>query len=176
MLGALRQWAGPWGDLASVTGLLLALAGFIITIVVVYRSKSAAQRAREAADETKAILLRANAIADFSAALTIMDEIRRLQRAAAWAVLPDRYSSLREKLMTILASHPLMSEAQRLSVTEALEGIRRLEHRVEGSLAAATPPPNPAKLNQVIGSHLDTLRGVLTTLRGEIRGKSNARK
>ena len=176
MLDDLRQWAGPWGNLASVTGLLLALVGFVITIAGVYRSKSAAQHAREAADETKAILVRANAIADFSAALTIMDEIRRLQRAGAWAVLPDRYSSLREKLMAILASHPVISEAQRMSVGAALEGIRRLEHRVEESLATGSAPPNSAKLNQVLGSHLDILRGVLTGIRVEIKGESDARK
>ena len=51
MLDDLRQWAGPWGDLASVTGLFLAFVGFFITIAGVYRSKSAAQRARAAADE-----------------------------------------------------------------------------------------------------------------------------
>jgi hypothetical protein len=174
MTDNLREWAASWGDLASIAGLLVALIGFAATIVGVWRSKTAAQRAKDAADATKALLLRANAIADFSAALSIMEEIRRLQRASAWAVLPDRYSTLREKLLAILESHPLIEENDRVSIGAALRSLKQHENRIEQSLAAGANPPNVPRLNQVIGSHLDTLRGVLTRIQIQIKGERDA--
>src|SRR5260370_1855362 len=151
MLENLRAWAVPWGDLASVAGFLTAVVGFIVTIIGVYRSKSAAQRAREAADATRALLVQSNVIADFAAALTIMAEIRRLQLAGAWAILPDRYSSLREKLKAIEATRPGLTDPEKLSMGEALTGMQRLQYRVELSHANNGAPPNTAKLNQIIG-------------------------
>ena len=176
MLSALRQWAACWGDVINLAGLLLAVIGFGVTIYGVYRSKNAAQKAREAADDTKDMLVRTNTIVDFSAALTIMDEIMRLHRSGAnWLILPDRYSSLRDKLTGIVASHPSMSEAQRLSVGKALSGIRSIESTVEKSLAeGGSSPPNVVKLNQIMRTHLDALRAVLAALRVEVRGEPNA--
>lgn len=52
-LEQIMQFAGQWGDLSSVVGLLLAIIGFGFTLWGVWRSKSAAEAARDAAQKAK---------------------------------------------------------------------------------------------------------------------------
>jgi len=148
----------------------VTVLGFGFTLVAVYRSKTAAQSARDAALEAKALLLRSDAIADFATAVSIMDEIRRLHRVGAWAILPDRYSILRAKLISIRTSNSNMSEDHRVALSRAIEEFKAIEARVERSIASGTAPPNPAKLNEIVGTHLDALGEALTTLKQGIEG------
>jgi len=73
----LRHWATQWGDIASIAGVLLSIAGFIVVIIGIWRSKSAADQARQAAEDTRDSVARYDAITDLAAAMTIMEEIRR---------------------------------------------------------------------------------------------------
>src|SRR5881396_3452756 len=128
-MNALREWAAPWGDLASIAGCLLAIVGFCWTIRIAMRSRTAAQEARKASQETRAHLLRASSIGDFSAALSIMEEIRRLHRLpAVWITLLDRYASLNEKLNRFVAATPTLKNADRLGIGIAIKGMRSIEH------------------------------------------------
>jgi hypothetical protein len=74
-----------WGDFASMFGVLLTVAGFGVTILGVWRSKSAAVQAKNAAEDTRDSIARYDAIADLSAAMAVMEEIKRLQRNEVWA-------------------------------------------------------------------------------------------
>jgi hypothetical protein len=63
-----------------------------------WRSKKAAEMAQEEVRSVKQAIARSSTIADFSAAITSMNEIKRLHRLDAWIVLPDRYAALRSIL------------------------------------------------------------------------------
>lgn len=88
-----------WGNLVTVLG-------FIVTILTILRAKTAAVSARQAAEATKAQLSRVNTLDEFSSAIAIMDEIKRLHRAGAWELVPDRYSVLRRLLASIQTLKP----------------------------------------------------------------------
>lgn len=75
--------AENWGNIATVLG-------FVVTIWTLVRTKTAAVAARKAAEATKTQLSRVDTITEFSSAIAIMDEIKRLHRARAWEILPDR--------------------------------------------------------------------------------------
>jgi phosphoglycerate-specific signal transduction histidine kinase len=137
----LRHWATQWGDIASIVGVLLTIAGFIVTIIIVWRSKSAAEHASQAARDTRDSIARHNAIVDLTAAMTIMDEIKRLQRNGVWAVIPDRYSQLRQRLTAIKAAHADLSDAQRQKLEEAVGTFARLERKVDRAVLENTTPP-----------------------------------
>ena len=62
-----------WGDIASV-------AGFTFAIYTLLRIKSAAEQAKKVAIEIRERLTRVNSVADFAAALEIIEEIKRLHR------------------------------------------------------------------------------------------------
>ena len=160
----LRQWAAQWGDIASIFGVLLAIVGFALTLVGVWRSKSAADQAKQAAEDARDSIARYNAIVDLTAAMAIMEEIKRLQRNAAWAVLPDRYAELQRRLTAIRSAHVSLSEGQRQTLTAAIGAFAELERRVDQAVFAKTVPSNPAKLNYLVSGQIDEVHVVLLSL------------
>jgi len=167
----LRAWASQWGDLASIIGLALSVVGFAITIFGVWRSKNAAEQARQAARDTKEAIAHYDAIADLSSAIAIMDEIKRLQRHGVWGVLPDRYSELRRRLVALKGSFAHLSDAQRQTLQSSIETFADIERRIERAAAVRTAPPNPAKLNDIVSGQIDVVNVVLLSLQRTLRSE-----
>lgn len=168
----LHNWAAVWGDLASVIGAGLTLIGFLLTIIGVWRSKSAAEGAQRAAEAARASLAQYDAVADLSAATGFMDEIKRLQRLQAWPVLPDRYAELRRKLVALKSSAAQLTDAQRQVFQGAVEEFADLEQRIERWLSTGKTPPNPAKLNDIVSSQIDQVQAVLLAVQRSLRIKT----
>ena len=166
---AWQLWASGWGDIASLAGLAVGLVGFAVTIIAVWRSKSAAEAAASAAKRTHDALVYVDAIADFAAAVGIMDEIKRLQREGAWRVLPERYSALRQHLIRIIAVEGTVATNDAGVIREAVGQFSDLEKRVENALARGATPANPAKLNEVVSAQVDRLQVVLIALQKQLR-------
>jgi len=158
-----------WGDLASVAGALISIVGFIVTIIAVLFSRSAAQRAEAAAREVKAEIVRSDTIMELSAVITIMEEIKRLHRVNAWAILPDRYSSVKRLLISIRASSPSIPTEHRESLLAAVQHFSTMEKQVERFLASPIgTAPNQAKLNEVVSLQLDRVNDTLGAIRQQI--------
>jgi hypothetical protein len=158
-----------WGDIASVVGVFISLIGFAITIWNVIRSKNAAQKAREAVDNVRETILRSDTIVDFSAVITTMEEIKRLHRTGNWIILPDRYSSLKRKLVKIRSTNPDLSDDYKTALQNAIQHFSNIEQKVERALASKKSPPNVAKLNEIVSAQLDTLNEVLTAIMRDVR-------
>lgn len=168
MLGAVVEWSSKWGDLASVAGVGLTILGFAATLIGVFKSKSAAEKAAAAAREMRASLLYVDTVAELASALTTMEEIKRLHRAAAWPVLPDRYATLRRQLVGIVSAGSPVSDGHRGALQIAIDQLVAIERKVETAIARSDAPPNPAKLNQVVSEQIDRLEAVLRTLQRQI--------
>jgi len=80
----------------------VTLIGFCLTLVGVWRSKSAAERAERAVIEVQQDIRRIDTVTELSAAISAMNEIKALQRKGAWEILPDRYAALRKALITVV--------------------------------------------------------------------------
>src|SRR3954451_18288780 len=108
------QWLADYriGDLASIAGVAISIIGFIITVVNVRRSKSAAERAEAAANEARLLVRSYETVADFSAAIAIMDEIKRLHRTGQLDMLLDRYAALRKVLIGVRRLSPMTDESK----------------------------------------------------------------
>src|SRR5262245_4673067 len=100
-MSTLQSFASQWADLATLAGLVVSLLGFGLTIRGVWIAKTASEAARDAVTAAAKTLAHHDMIADLSSATVIMDEIKRLQRHGSWAILPDRYSELRRRLVAI---------------------------------------------------------------------------
>ena len=166
-----RAWAAEWGDIASVIGFGLTIIGFAITIFGVWRSKSAAEQARQAAITARESIAQYDVIADLSAAMAIMDEIKRHQRQGTWSILPDRYSDLRRRLATIRGSQARLSESQRQILQLAIGKFADQERVVERAIANGVAPPRPDKLNEVVSSQIDEVHAVLLALQRDPRSE-----
>lgn len=154
-----------YGDFASVLGLAVTLIGFAITIYGVWSSRSAAERASIAANEAKQAVMRTEVISNFSSAVTAMEEVKRLHRAGAWTVVPDRYSFLRRTLISIVANHRDLSQPHKILIQSAVSQFRELESSVDTFLFNGKNAPSSAKLNKIVTAQMDKLDEVLNTVK-----------
>lgn len=157
-----------WGDIASVIGLIITIISFIVILINVLRSKRAAEQAKIAVDQVRENLLKMNTIAEFSSALSSMDEIRRLHRQEAWAILPDRYSALKKSLISIKGSNPNMSDEYKKVIQSAIQIFSSIESEVETALSLKQSPQDVAKLNQAISKQIDKLQQILIEIKNQI--------
>jgi hypothetical protein len=157
-----RAWAAEWGNIASVVG-------FGVTFFGVWRSKSAAEQARQAAIAARESIANYDVIAELSSAMAIMDEIKRHQRQRTWSILPDRYSELRRRLVTIRGAQAQITEGHRQTLQLAIQKLAAQERIVERSIASGVAPPNPDKLNDVVSGQIDEVHIVLLTLQRTLR-------
>jgi hypothetical protein len=101
---------------------------------------------------------------ELAAALSAMQEIKRLQRDGAWPVLLDKYSSLRATLISIRAGRPNLNEQHKTTIQDAIVQLRTIENKVQRELVKGQNP-NVAKLNAVVADQLDKLSETLGALR-----------
>jgi hypothetical protein len=152
------------GDWASIVGVIISLLGFWIAIQQIRRSKTAAQRAEEAAKETRKSIHLFDTFIDFFSAITLFDEIKRLHRLKEWPLLPDRYAALRKLLVSARASKGSLTEVQATALQRALVNLQTMETEVEKEIHNQSDP-NPVRLNKLILMDADNLVEILTQLR-----------
>jgi hypothetical protein len=97
-----------------------------------------------------------------------MEEIKRLHRFKAWAILPDRYSSVKRLLISIRASSPNIPTEQLESLLAAVQHFSAMEKKVERFLENPIESPNPAKLNEVVSLQLDRMNDTLAAIKQQI--------
>ena len=162
-----------WADLFSVVGFPLGLIGFGLTLWMIRQSKNAAVAARNAALKTKEILTHSDTIALISAAVTAMNEIKRLHRVSAWHILPDRYAELRKLLISVRGANANLSRAHASVLQGTIQHFSTIEDEVEKALASSQTPNNQASLNKIISTQGDKLQQMLEEMKREIGRVNN---
>lgn len=166
-MDVLRTFAREWNGEIGLADLLLGVIGFAITLVMVYRSKRAAELAEDAAKKARQSLLHISTVADLSAAMSTMEEIKRLHRYEVWTLLPERYSVLRRTLVSIKGLTPGLAEADQKILQSAIQHFASIEESVERALRSKKPT-NAVRWNKIVSEQIDQLGEVLTTLRRNI--------
>jgi hypothetical protein len=145
-----------WGDMASALG-------FALTIWFAWSAKTAAEQARAAANEVRDRISRFDTLAELSAAITIIEEIMRLQRTQAWVIVwdivLDRHAVLRSHLVRSQAG--IESEALRASVRDAIGHFRIMVGEIESARTAPQQSKlNTAAFNQRLSDQVEVLERV----------------
>jgi hypothetical protein len=145
-----------WGDVASVLG-------FALTIWFAWRAKTAAEQARDAADEVRDQISRFDTTAELSAAITIIEEIMRLQRTQAWEIVwdivLDRHAILRGHLVRSQAG--IESEALRASVRDMIGHFRIMVGEIERARTEKEQSKlDTAAFNQRLSDQIEMLEKV----------------
>lgn len=143
-------------NLASIAGLAITL----ITLVLVKRSGSAVA-------EVKQQIRNLNAVQEVGAAIRELEEIRKLHRLKAWAVLPDRYTSLKRQLIAIRERQQI-TQRQRTSVREAIQQLSTMERQVETTLFGGRDDLEVDRMNEITSGLIDNLAAVLVDLQNAI--------
>lgn len=148
-----------WGNIATVLG-------FVITIWTLARTKTAAVAARDAAEATKSQVSRIDTMSECAAAIAVMDEIKRLDRAEAWEIVPDRYSALRRLLVSVQQLNPDLTPEQRTILGGTIVQFRTMENRIEFARAAnRNDELDFARLNKIVTRQLDDVQKVMLSIR-----------
>lgn len=149
------------GSWASIIAFAISLIGFVIIIYNVRKIRSISQQVRND-------LLHTNTVLQFSSAISLMEEIKILQRKAAWEILPDRYSSLRKSLISIKQSIPDMSDENSRRVQSTISSLSNIEHEIEVCIFKGTSPPDVPGLNRTISTQIDRLQPILVEISNKI--------
>jgi hypothetical protein len=160
------QWIADYriGDLASIAGVAISIIGFLVTIWNVRRSKSAAERAETAANDARRMIRSYETITDFSAAIAIMEEIKRLHRVGQIDPLLDRYAALRKTLTDVRKMSPSINQSMDQAIQNAITTLAAMEDLVERARAARSTP-NFVQLNQRLSRDIDELYGVFVDMK-----------
>jgi hypothetical protein len=150
--------ANHWGDLASLLGL-----GF--TIWFAFRAKNAAEQARDAARFVKEQISNLDSLADLSAAITTLDEIKRLQRLLAWDLVLDRYSTVRKHLARVERVNPTLTPREQDAIVGAIRQFRIIEGTVEREKFNRDVPIDVARLNSVVAEQTDVLERIMIAVK-----------
>jgi hypothetical protein len=159
-----------WADPASVLGFLVSLVGFFITIVIVLRSKSAAEKTGAAVAEVRQKLALQTAVFALNRVLADVDELKALHRASSWEVLPPRYSSLRRQLAAFKGTYPDLTRKQKTTIQGIIAQFSEIESIVEESLASKQAPPDPPSLNRIASEQGDKLNDIVIAIQKTIGG------
>jgi hypothetical protein len=155
------------GDIASIVGLFITIGGFGIALWQIQKSKSASEQARQVAESVRAQILQMNAIQDISAASKAFEDIRRLHRQRAWEALPDRYTSLKQLLISIKGRTPNLSNAQKAQIQGAVQQVSNIEAQVEIAIGGKDEP-EVQRINQIVSRQIDRLADLLVDVQNEI--------
>ena len=158
----LHDLAGTWAD---VSGFVVSLVGFAITFGAVLKSKNAAVASKEAALAAKESIRLFDAIQDFSTAIAILEEIKRVQRGVGISeTLPDRYAAIRKQLIMLKNSSVPLTGDHLTVVQNSITNLSTMEKLIEKALETGAPFPT-ARYNTLISADIDKLVEVLTFLR-----------
>ena len=164
----LAKW---WGDWSSLAGLLVGVAGFVVTICLLIKSKSAAEAARTAADQALAAVNRNRALVELTSAINIGREIRTLQLAKDWRIVLDRYGTFKGLLIRIKSGVENLSSRNKRSLQNCIYQAATLESTLTENVVNDTIINIDAvKMDRILGNVLEELESVavpMTTQLGE---------
>ena len=169
---SLDFWSAHWGDVASVSGLVVAWYGFILTICIASKSKSAAESAQKAAEETRDSVGYFDSIVQLGRAETLMEEIIRSHRGHEWVGLPTRYDRIRELLAPLKNPSSRLDRNQQAKIGGVLKQLKDIHQKIDRSplVEQGKPPTGHMKFLDILKDqkdHLVELLGDLRTSRGE---------
>ncbi len=159
-------------ELADKFAIVFSLIGFPIGILAVYltyrearRSKTASEAAQDAVRNFRRDLNLFTSVADFEKALSMTDQIKRDIRDRNFNRLPDRFSEMRQLLITIRGSDLGLNDKQNATFQSAIVTFRTLEIRFADNKHA---PQDIAELTESICNDVDSLHEILTELKSKI--------
>ena len=142
--------ADNWGSLASVTGVVVSLAGLAWAIIEARGARSASLAARAAANETRSDIARHLQAVDLQRAIALIQRIKILHGARRWDAALEQYQSLREMLSHIIARCPESQAGIRDRLTDARTAVTDIENLVGGRIGQDIEDSDRSRLNRIL--------------------------
>lgn len=161
------ELANQWSIIVSLIGFPLGLIGLIFTFFEAHRSASASHSAQAAVRNFRRDLTRLTTISDFSKAISLVAEIKRLLLQQHLPPLVDRLSEMRGLLIAIRGANPDMTEAEKSVFQGCIVNSSQIENLVVQSQAGGDAVDIPA-VTQTVSADADSLHEILTQMKVQI--------
>ena len=142
--------ADNWGSLASVTGVVVSLAGLAWAIIEARGARSASLAARAAANETRSDIARYLQAVDLQRAIALIQRIKLLHDTGRWDAALEQYQSLREMLSYIIARCPESQAGIRDRLDSARIDVTEMENLVAEHVGQVGAEPDTALLYRIL--------------------------
>lgn len=162
--------SATFGNILNIVGLVITIIGFALTIRSTWKSREASIKAREEVAKVREDMRKIRTVADFSSALTLMEEIKRLHRDSSWQILPDRYSNLKNLIVSVKSANGDLRDDQKAIIQNVLTQLTNMENQVERHLMTKQNPPDITRFNSIISKQVDNLREILVEVQNRVGG------
>lgn len=157
------------GSWASIIGASIGFIGFVITIIIVWKTKSAAQLTEKVVSDVRKDIRRIDTVSECSTAIAVMESILNLNRSHQWISLLEKYISLKKTLISI-ESNPDLNDDHKVVLLNAVQTFTGIEGQVERAVENNTEPDDIPNLNATVAEQIGELQRVLAEIRNLIGG------
>jgi hypothetical protein len=103
-------------------------------------------------------------LSDFSAAIAIMEEIKRFHRVGQIDPLLDRYAALRKVLTEVRKMSPSVNQTMDQTIQNAITTLADMEAQVERSRVTGAAP-DFVRFNRALSRDIDELHAVFVEMK-----------
>ena len=153
-----------WGNLASVIGVVVSVAGLAWAVIEARRARSAAQAAEQATLETKDNIAHHLLVIDLERAIGLIQRLKSLHRDGRWEVALEQYQVLRAMISAIARQCPASETELRERLSKATVSISEMELQVEAWVVYRSQPIDIVELNQELNDIQSDLEDMSNTM------------
>ena len=157
------------GDLASVAGLAISIVGFAVTLWNVARSRSAAERAEEAANQARSRFRLFDTIGALTEAMAMMTQIQQLHRERAWGRAIASYPVVARLLREVGGMSPDLTRPELSALQDAHPDMLSIERRVDGFIQSGQEPDGFGQFNRLLSRHIRNIHNTLLAVKQRTR-------
>ncbi len=165
LIHTLKDFSDPWGNLASVIGLVISVIGFVLTIWGVVAAKNAAKRAEEAANSARRRILKSQAVEDCARAIGLMEQIKSMYLKNEWANVLAKFTEIQSTLVQLTNNEIGLSVQEVNLITDATTLLSQMESRIVRVVTIGKPPPDIGKAHDTISRHINDLQRIAITIK-----------
>lgn len=164
------EWLAAYriNEYSDILGLVITVIGFVLTLWNLWKSRSIATQALSVASKVRDDLRKVEVVAEFSAVIAALEEIKRLHRKGELEPLPERYSSLRRSLITMRDSTILLCNEDQSLLQGAISQFAGFERKIEKALTVDEAKIDFAKMNRIVSTLLDDIHAVVVRMKTAI--------
>jgi hypothetical protein len=158
---------------AAVSGWLISIAGFSLTLWQLQRTQSAADAARRAARGVESAVHKYDTITEIAHAEAALRAATEYHRGAAWKSVQPEYEKAKRAYTNIRAMHVGLTSDENEALRANIEKLSEMERDVERFLLAGAEQPNAADFNVILFKQMGDLAGISANVKKTLGGEDN---
>lgn len=155
-------------NVLEIIGFAITILGFGFSLFFSWRSKRAAEQARDAAQVAQQRLLGMANFGDLETATAVLEETMRLLRQGAAAIALDRLTIVKRDLSKIKANSQLFNVDDQITMQSATTQVSMIMNSIEIAVANPKKPIDVPRLNGLLSDEIAKLSALKSNFRTEL--------